>query len=83
MTEERAPYNANQSDDVLIKQVGGLCFYLSKQEHKFYVETAYYGNGREALSRADIIELLNIIDGQAGEKEQELVEDLEQDDDDF
>ena len=83
MTEERARYNANQPDDVLVKQVGNLCFYFSKQEHKLYVETTDYGTGREALSRADIIDLLRIIDGQAGEKEQELMTEMEQDDDDF
>lgn len=80
MTEERTPYNQNQSDDVLVKQIGGLRFYFSKQEHKFYVD---YGTGREALSRADIIELLKIIDGHAGEKEQDLMADLERDEDDF
>ena len=49
----------------------------------YHIETTDYHAGREALSRADIIELLEVIDGKAGEKEQDLMADLEQDEDDF
>lgn len=85
MKKDKKPKSYKQeipADAVLVKEIGSICFYFSKVKHEFYMETAEYHAGPVVLSRTDIVELLNIYDKQSKEKEEELITDIEQEDDD-
>ena len=69
------------ADAVLVKQIGSLGFYFSKEQHTFFITTEDYHAGPAKFSKQEIIDLLSIFDQQAGEKEKEIISDLEQDDD--
>ena len=69
------------ADVVLVKQIGSLGFFFSKTQHAFFIKTEDYHTGPVKFTKAEIIELLNIYDLQTGEKEKDLLAELDADDD--
>jgi hypothetical protein len=68
-------------DAVMVKQIGPLAFYLSKEQDAFFITTEDYHSGPVKFSKTEMLELLSIFQQQTGEKEKELLAELEQEDD--